>query len=56
MIPCPQAYNLQHIDDMARLKEILNEAKFRRDRVNQYITAVRMRMAVVYAAQKDIEE
>jgi hypothetical protein len=41
---CPRAWELQQIDDLNRLKQLLNEAEHRRRRVGLYMVAVRMRM------------
>jgi len=42
---CPRAWELQQIDDLNRLKQLLNEAEHRKRRVELYTTAIRMRMA-----------
>jgi hypothetical protein len=43
--PCPRAWELQKINDLNRLKQLLNEAEHRKRRVELYMTAIGMRMA-----------
>jgi hypothetical protein len=42
---CPRAWELQKINDLNRLKQLLNEAEHRKRRVELYMTAIGMRMA-----------